>query len=119
MVRFINENTVLINGYFDSYINDFKDKLFGELKDNEIVWKKLTFKVPKEDKRNWAYINYLQTKDLILLPKLGIDEDEQAFDQFKDLFPEYAYKDKIFQVNVGDILKKGGALNCISWTIKK
>ena len=55
----------------------------------------MKFNVKKENIRNWAYINYLQTKDLILLPKLGIAEDVQAFDQFKELFPKYANKDKI------------------------
>ena len=46
----------------------------------------IDFKVKKRDKRNWAYINFLQTKDLILLPKFGIDEDIQAFEQIENYF---------------------------------
>lgn len=118
MIRFINENTVLINGYFDTYKREFKDKIFGALKENGIALEKLTFKVSKEDKRNWAYINYLQTKDIILLPKFGIDEDKQALDQFKKIFPEYADRDRIIQLEIPEIVKNGGAFNCISWNIE-
>ena len=117
MLRFINENTVFINGYFDHYNNDFKNKLFGTLDENGIICKKLSFNVPKADKRNWAYINYLQTKDIILLPKFGIDEDEQALEQFKEQFKEYAANNKIIQLEIPEIVKNNGAFNCISWNI--
>jgi agmatine deiminase len=77
----------------------------------------LDVKVKKTDKRNWAYINFLQTKDLILLPKFGIDEDEQAFKQIEEYFPDY--KNRIAQVDMTKIVRFGGALNCISWTTKE
>ncbi|WP_240524937.1 agmatine deiminase family protein [Candidatus Sulfidibacterium hydrothermale] len=72
----------------------------------------------KRNKRNWAYINFLQTKDLILLPKFEIDEDEQALEQIKRYYPDYAENDRIAQINMTKIVKYGGALNCITWTIK-
>ena len=118
MIRFINENTVFINGYFDYYKNEFKDRLFGALKENEITLEKLAFNVSKEDKRNWACINYLQTKDIILLPKFGIDEDEQALNQFKKIFPEYADRNRIVQLEITEIIKNGGGFNCVSWNIE-
>jgi agmatine/peptidylarginine deiminase len=74
--------------------------------------------VKKQNKNNWAYINFLQTKDLILLPKLGTDEDEQALKQISDFYSDYADKNRIVQVEMNDIIALGGALNCISWTIK-
>jgi agmatine deiminase len=49
MIRFINENKVLLQGYFDTYSKKFKDKLFNALKDNGIEWTKLEFSVEKED----------------------------------------------------------------------
>ena len=119
MVRFINEKTVLIQGYFDSYPMDFQDKLFGELEKNGLSWEKMTFDVKKEDeKRNWAYLNFLQTKDIILLPSLGIEEDLQAYKRINELFPDYS-DDNIVQIDMGDIVADGGALNCITWTIRK
>lgn len=118
MVRFINDNTVLINEDFEYYPTDFKKKFFGAFRDNNILCEKLSFKVSKKNKRRWAYLNYLQMEDIILLPKFGIDEDEQALEQFKSFFPEYALRDRIIQVFANPLEKKGGAFNCISWTLK-
>ena len=119
MIRFIDNDTVLVQGYFDDYDDTFKQKLFGSLEQNGLKWEKMKFDVKKEDDNNWAYLNFLQTKDLILLPALGIDEDEQALEQIKTYFPTYAIRDRIQQINVSEIVKKGGGgLNCISWNIK-
>ena len=119
MIRFINNEKVLVQGYFDTYDESFKKKLYGSLEHNGLRWEKLNYDVAIEDERNWAYMNYLQTKDLILLPAFGIDEDIQALNQIQEYFPEYAKKDRIRQVDMTDIEKEGGgALNCISWTVK-
>ena len=118
MIRFIDENSVLIQKYFDEYDKDFKNKLFGELDKNGISWKKLEFKVKKEDENNWGYLNFLQTKDIILLPVFGIDEDDQAFRQMQKYYPDYS-DGKILKINMREIIEHGGALNCISWTIKE
>lgn len=119
MIRFIDDNTVLLNHYFDSYNIKFKRHLFGALNASNLKYQKLSFNVKNPDiKRNWAYINYLQTENIILLPKFSIKEDDQALDQFKSIFPSYAKKNAIHQINTNDIIKYGGALNCISWTIQ-
>lgn len=120
MVRFLDEKTVLLNGYFEKYSDDFKNKLFGELKRNGIEWTFLKYNVKNErEKLNWAYINFLQTNNLLLIPKFGIDEDNQAFEQIKNYFPEYAKNDSIKQIDCSVIVKEGGALNCISWNVQK
>ena len=119
MIRFIDENKVLIQGYFDFYSKKFTDEFFGALEENGIEWIKLEFDRKKEDMRSWAYLNFLQTKDLILMPKFGIIEDELALNQFKSIFKNYADSDRIFQLDMNTIVEEGGALNCISWTIKQ
>lgn len=113
VLRFVNNNTVLINEIYE-----YDTKLLYRLKQNGIDYEFLRFKVNKKDKRNWAYINFLQTKDLILLPKFDIDEDEQALEQIKKYYPDYAENDRIAQIDMTKIVKFGGALNCVSWTIK-
>ena len=107
-----------IQGYFDHYSDKFKELLFGELDNNGLTCKKMEFSVDQEDERNWAYLNFLQTKDLILLPKLNIEEDNQALEQISKYYPDYAKSKRIAQVDMTDIVKQGGALNCISWTTK-
>ena len=118
ILRFINNNTVLVNEYFDYYKSDFQKHFFGAFKSNRIDVEKLVFKVAKKDKRNWAYINFLQLKDLIIIPKFGIDEDEQALHQFNNFFPDYAAQGRIISIDATQLVKKSGALNCISWNIK-
>ena len=113
VLRFINDTKVLINGIYE---ND--TKLRYRLKQSGLDFEFLKFKVSKKDKRNWAYINFLQTKDLILLPKLKIDEDKQALEQIEKHYPDYAKENRIAQIDMRKVIKFGGALNCISWTIK-
>jgi agmatine deiminase len=119
MIRFINENTVLLQGYFEKYDKSFKHKLYRTLARNGLTWVQLKYMVKKQDRRNWAYINFLQTKDLIIVPALNIDEDDQALDQIKQYYPDYARKKRICQAEAANIVKAGGALNCITWTVKE
>jgi len=112
MIRFIDKNSVLINYYYkDDSVMAYR------LKEAGLKTEYIDYKVKKKDKRNWAYLNFLQTKDLILLPKFGIDEDEQAFKQIKSFYTDY--KEKIAQVEMSEIVRFGGALNCITWTTKE
>jgi agmatine/peptidylarginine deiminase len=110
MVRFIDEDTVLIN---HCYKED--SVMLYRLKQAGIKTEFLHYNVKNNDDRNWAYLNFLQTKDLILLPKFGIEEDNQAFEQLIRYFP--IYEGRIEQVDMKAVVKYGGALNCISWTI--
>lgn len=118
MMRFINNEKVLIQGYLDSYPDNFRQKLFSTLEKCGLNWERISFEVNKEDDRNWAYLNFLQTKDIILIPSLGIEEDDQALKQIKKYYPDYAGNDRIAQVDMTEIVKLGGALNCITWTVK-
>ena len=63
--------------------------------------------------------NFIQTENILLVPKFGIEEDNQALEQIKSCFPEYAKKNRIVQINCSEIIKGGGALNCISWNVYK
>jgi agmatine/peptidylarginine deiminase len=76
-----------------------------------------------DKKYSWAYINMLQTRDVIIVPGIG-DEltDKEALEQIKKLFPQY--EGRIYQVQMktfidGHLGKDdgGGALNCCTWTI--
>ena len=113
MVRFIDDETVLVNWHYKT-----EQVLLNRLKSYGLKCEFLNYKVQKQDRNNWAYINFLQTKDLILLPKLNADEDEQAFSQIANFYLDYAKNNRIIQIELNDIIAKGGALNCITWTRK-
>jgi agmatine deiminase len=56
---------------------------------------------------------------LLLVPQFGIEEDLQALDQIRKLFPGYAAKGQMDLIGAGVLMKGGGVLNCASWSIKK
>ena len=74
----------------------------------------LTYSVKRKHQRSWAYINYLQIGKLVIVPQLGIPEDEQALRQIKEVLPQY----EVVGVPALEAVRKGGALNCISWNVK-
>ena len=113
MIRFVDNETVLVNSHLRNLPG-----LIETLQRNKLRFEFLRFDLKKQNGRNWCYLNYLQTKDIILIPKLNIEEDELALKQLKDIFPEYSRNGRIVQVDLDKVVKRGGALNCISWTIK-
>jgi len=75
----------------------------------------MLFDVPHpEPQWNWAYINYLQVGNLIVMPAFGIEEDKLAFEYIQTLNPNC----KIRQIRLRDIAAYNGALHCITWNIK-
>lgn len=119
MLRFIDDDNVLVHGLYNDPKDPFCKKLInGLIKAGlSITW--MEFDVKHPDRRNWAYINFLQTKDILIIPRFGIEEDEQALKQVKLAYPEYASRNAIEQVDMSDVVEFGGALNCISWVVKK
>lgn len=118
MLRFINSNTVLLSGFYETADDEFKKMILESLEKAKLCWKWLRCS-KKEVEKNIAYINFLQTKDLILIPKLNREEDKIAFDQISEHYSDYANNKRIAQVDMNEIVKFDGALNCITWTIKK
>ena len=72
-----------------------------------------------------CYINFLETEKYIFLPEFfGIDYedddtkrmDDKALKQAQGRFENRPEKSKkVVQVNINEIAKEGGVLNCISW----
>ena len=112
VLRFVSNDTVLVSHYYK-----YDKALLYRLKVSGLKTEFLDFNIKKRDKRNWAYINFLQTKDIILIPKFEIGEDFQAFEEIEKYYPDY--KGRIAQIDMTEIVKFGGALNCISWTTKE
>jgi agmatine deiminase len=119
MIRFIDDDHVLVDGYYLHAKSDFKKKFYKVLQTNNLTPVEFIFDVPNQSNKNWGYLNYLQMEKLILFPQFGIDEDEQALEQIKHAFPEYADNGQIATIDCSEIIREGGVLNCISWNIKQ
>ena len=79
----------------------------------------IELKLSEYHELSWAYINALQTRDVIIVPGIGNTKlDNEAMGQFIALYPDY--RGRIFQVQMKEFIEKwGGALNCCSWTISE
>ena len=112
MVRYIGQNQVLLTNYCD-FNPSFRKQLLDTLKPHFEVLE-LHFTVPLPHKNNWAYINFLQAVDKFILPRLNTLEDEQACAQISEYF--HVPKSNIRMVDITTLLRRGGGLNCVSWT---
>jgi len=117
MLRFINNEKVLISGFYETADDEFKKWILESLEKAKIDWDWLRVS-ENEAEDNIAYINFLQTQDLIIVPALNRPEDEVAIKQIAKHFPEYSCKNRIDTVDMREIFQFDGALNCITWTIK-
>jgi len=63
-----------------------------------------------------CYMNYLEIGDLIIFPIFDVpnNKDEQAVDLIRSIYPNK----KVETININDIVRHGGLMNCISWNIK-
>lgn len=114
IVRFINEETVLINRYSKSI---YRSKLMNALEKQKLNLAEIPynpFKNKTDLDANGIYTNYLEMEKIVVLPLYNLKEDEKCIQLFEQLFPAKIIKG----VNCYELAKQGGVLNCISWNIK-
>lgn len=63
-----------------------------------------------------CYMNYLEVGNLIIFPIFEVtnNKDKQAVDLIRSVFPNK----HIEPININNIAKHGGLMNCISWNIR-
>lgn len=114
MVRPIDGNDILLNNYVD-FDKSLRKRLLAKLHDHAFHVEELHYDLPRPSKQSWAYLNFLQLKNLIFVPALGLPEDPLALKQLQEFYPGY----KVIPVpGCQDLVRDGGALNCVSWTVK-
>jgi agmatine/peptidylarginine deiminase len=109
MVRYVSKDHVLINNYKD-IDPDLRQRILDALSPYFSKISELEYGSAQRV-NSWAHINYLQVNDLIFVPQLEIPSDELALEQISHIFPDST----IIPVEVKGIVKKGGALNCVTW----
>jgi agmatine/peptidylarginine deiminase len=53
----------------------------------------------------------------LCVPQSGLELDQQALEQIRKLFPDYATKEQIDSIDARVLIEDGGVLNCASWNI--
>ena len=109
IIKPISDNTILMTNYHDfdrEYTNEVVKRLSCKF---EI--ETLSYKVRKTAPESWAFLNFLTVGKLIVVPAVLNEEDDQALSQLKRYYPECLVE----QLNISELVKDGGGLNCISW----
>jgi agmatine deiminase len=118
MVRFVDRNTILGNdrAHEYKYWRDGINKVIEKHKLNYIDIPFFDYKDRKHpDSAIGIYVNYLEVKDLIVLPVFEVpgNKDDEAVRLFKEIFPDR----KIETINYNEVALHGGVLNCSTWTV--
>ena len=113
MVRYVSPGHVLINQYADIDM-PLRTRVISALTPYFSNISELCYgKNSRAD--SWAHLNFLRIRNIIFVPTLNIPSDGMAVEQLGNI-----YKDcKIIPVLADDIVRREGALNCISWNIRE
>lgn len=112
-VKWCGKNKVLMSNHRDTDADEAaKIRRILESKGFEVTEMLFDVENPNPD-WNWAYINFLQVGNKIIMPSFGIAEDRQALKYVKDAFPDCDVR----QIGMRDIAAKGGAMHCITWNV--
>lgn len=119
MVRFVDRNTLLGNDREREY-KYWKNGINKVLKEKGIDYIDIPFLDHKEkkypDHAIGCYVNYLEVKNLIVLPIFETEKnkDQEVCDKLREIFPDR----KIETIKYNEIGLHGGLLNCTTWGIK-
>ena len=111
MVRWLDENSVLVND-FSNESKSFNDRLVKALKKCGLNIKFMRYSEGFFSKtRDWgAYLNFIKINSFLIVPVYGIDDDYVAIEQIKKIYGGY----KVETINLSEIIELGGALHCIT-----
>lgn len=109
MVRFIDNDSVLVNYY---YKDDQSILTPLEKAGLNVGFLDLPGINPEQD-HYWPYLNFLQTEKMLLYTRIEPRYDAEVQEQLERYFP--AYQGRMQAIEMREVTKKHGALNCISW----
>ena len=115
MVRFVDDNTVLINEPTNEN-PEIEKQLRSILKDARLDIIEIPY-MPSCDptfvSAKGLHLNFLQMKQAIIVPLFNQSTDDKAIRLLENIFDGQ----KIVAMDCNEISVEGGVLNCISWNI--
>ena len=111
IVHYAGDGKILLTNYDDSSLYYFRR--FRKVLEKQFEVVPLKYATKRRHTRSWAYINFLQIGKLVLVPQLGLEEDEQALEQIANALPDC----EVIGIPALEAVRRGGGLNCISWNV--
>ena len=115
MVRFVDRDTLLINDFANEYQKKWVLKFQASLINAGYRTESLPYKAYENngDDAKGIYINFLKLPNLIIMPSYTFNKgDKHAEEILAKLYPGRAVE----TVYSTDLAKKGGIINCITWS---
>lgn len=116
MARFLDSETVLINEFDGSDLNEYIYFLTA-LTNAKLNWKTIPFTNNSNedpDDASGLYLNYMELENHLFLPIFNQKEDQQAITLIEELFPTK----KVIPILGTEPSKDTGIINCLTWNIK-
>jgi agmatine deiminase len=120
VVRFIDEQTVIVNDYIRED-QEYGDRVKALLRREGFRVEPFPYfyTIPPKckyeiDTAVGIYLNYLRVGDVVVLPTFDLPQDDQARQFLQRLLP----KAKIFQLPATQLAEAGGVFNCVTSTVR-
>ena len=114
-IKYCGGNNILMSNLRDIYPSE-ADAIRQVLECHGYNITEMLFKVPHPDTDvNWAYINFLQVGNEIIMPCFDIHEDRLAIQYISEAFPEC----NVHTIRMRRVAYHGGALHCLTWNIRQ
>ncbi|ARS36043.1 agmatine deiminase family protein [Pontibacter actiniarum] len=119
LVRFY-DRTTLIGNCLEAEYGYWKNGMRKVLKTHSLDYISLPFLDYKvkgfPESAVGCYVNYLEVSDLIMVPVFEVkgNKDEEVINLLSEVFPDRTVE----PVNINEVARHGGLLNCISWNVK-
>jgi len=116
MIRFLNDQTLLINEPNPLENPSFLASLRNAIKKTGLEYVQIPYNPYNnihKDHAQGCYMNFLQLDGTVLVPIFRMKEDDLAIRKFEELYPSSA----IIPILSNEVAHEGGILNCISWNI--
>jgi len=115
LIRFVDDNTVLLNNTKQEPEQEWLKQVLAILKAHNLAHHDIPCTV-EMDQGNaiGLYINYLHVGNLVVVPQFDQKEDAKALKVMNKLF---GHSHQVVPYNASWIAEFGGVLNCASWTV--
>ncbi len=114
MVRFIDQQSVLVNDYI-KVDPAFGERLLQTLRRNKLAIEFMPYWPEKPSRAGipsavGCYTNFLTTEKVLIAPVYGKKHDDVALRKLETVFPGLP----LIPLNCTDVAREGGVLNCLS-----
>ena len=111
IINYLNGTVVMAN--YSNFDKDIARQVHDRLNKAGFDVKELKYSFKKGfHLRSWCYVNFVETQNVVLVPRLGVTEDNEAVEQLSKITSK-----AIETINALPLVRRGGAIHCATWNV--